>query len=370
MTAQRRRQIFDAILIPILAIITGLAVSAVFILFTTTPPLVAYQELFKAGFGCEGLDRCAFFSTLERSTPLILTGLSAVMAFRSGLFSIGQEGQFLLGALIAAWLGYAIHLPPVIHPLVILVLGSAAGAAFAFIPAILKVRLNVNEIISTIILNNIAALFVTYLVNYPLRANRNTTASTPIIDSSAELPSFFPGSHWGVGFLIAVAAVALVWIYLWRTAGGYEQRMSGQAPLFARFGGIRSGRAAIRGMMFSGALAGLAGAIQVLGVSGQITAGYSSGLGFDGVLVAILGQAHPVGVFLVAILFAGIRLGAEIGLQITTSIPRELGGGILALIILFVAARSLFGDIINFFRNTFRGGRGIPRESTADIRSE
>src|SRR5581483_7302363 len=365
MTAQRRRQIFDAVLIPILAILTGLAVSAAFILLTNTPPLVAYQELFKAGFGCETLDQCSLFTTLERATPLILTGLSAVMAFRSGLFSIGQEGQFLLGALMAAWLGYAIHLPPGIHSLAILLLAMAVGAAYAFIPAILKVRLTVNEIISTIILNSIAALFVTYMVNYPLRANRNSTASTPIIHSSAELPSFFAGSHWGVGFLIAVAAVIFVWFYLWRTVPGYEQRMSGQAPFFARYGGIRSERAAIRGMLISGALAGLAGGIEVLGVNRQIVAGFSSGLGFDGVLVAILGQAHPLGVFLVAILFAGIRLGAELGLQITTNIPRELGGGILALIILFVAARSLFSDVINLFRNAFGAGRGIPREDKA-----
>jgi simple sugar transport system permease protein len=365
MTAQRRRQIFDAVLIPILAIITGLAVSAAFILFTTTPPLVAYQEMFKAGFGCASLDNCAFFATLERSTPLILTGLSAVMAFRSGLFSIGQEGQFLLGALVAAWFGYAIKLPPVVHPLVILVLAMAIGAAYAYIPAILKVRLNVNGIISTIILNNIAALFLTYMVNFPLRANRSSTASTPIIASSAELPSFFPGSHWGVGFVLALGAVIFVWFYLWRTVPGYEQRMSGQAPLFARFGGIRSERAAIRGMLISGALAGLAGAIEVLGVNRQIVASFSSGLGFDGVLVAILGQAHPAGVFLVAMLFAGIRLGAQIGLQITTNIPRELGGGILALIILFVSASSLFSDVLNFFRKFMPSGRGIPKEEEA-----
>jgi simple sugar transport system permease protein len=365
MTGERRRKIIDAVLIPILAIVAGLALSSAFILLTDTPPLVAYQEMFASGFGCARLDNCSLFTTLERATPLILTGLSAVVAFRSGMFSLGQEGQFLLGALFAAWMGYAIPLPPVIHVVVILALAMAVGAAYAFIPAILKLRLNVNEVISTIILNSIAALFVTYMVNYPLRANRNSTANTPIILPSAELPSFFPGSHWGYGFLIAVAATIFVWFFLWRTVPGYEQRMSGQAPFFARYGGIRSARAAIRGMLISGALAGLAGGIEVLGVNRQIVAGFSSGLGFDGVLVAILGQAHPLGVFLVAILFAGIRLGAQIGLQITTNIPRELGGGILALIILFVSARALFGDIINLFRNSFGAGRGIPKEDKA-----
>ncbi len=364
MTAHQRQQLFDAVLIPILAILSGLALASVFILFTKTPPLVAYQELFRAGFGCQELTNCSFFTTLERATPLILTGLSAVMAFRSGLFSIGQEGQFLLGATVAAWLGYAIHLPPFVHPIVILILAMAVGAGYAFIPAILKVRLNVNEIITTIILNSIANLFMNYLINFPLRASRSSTANTPIIDATAELPAFLPGSHWGVGFLLALAAVFLVWLYLWRSVAGYEQRMSGQAPVFAKYGGIRSERAAIRGMLFSGALAGIAGAVEVLGVNRQIVQGYSSGLGFDGVLVAILGQVHPLGVMLVSILFAGIRLGAQIGLQITTSIPRELGGGILALIILFVSARTFYSDTLSWFRRlTARRARSPQKEA-------
>ena len=346
MTPRRQRQLLDAALIPLLAILSGLVLASIFVLLAKNSPLVAYRELFRAGFGCTALARCGFLTTLERATPLIFTGLSAVVAFRSGMFSIGQEGQFVLGAMVAAWLGYAIPLPPVVHPALILVLAMAVGAAYAYVPAVLKVRLNVNEIITTIIFNSIAILFMTYLVNFPLRATRGSTAVTQPIDATAQLPEFLPGSHWGVGFVLAILAVVLVWIYLWRSVTGYEQRMAGQAPGFARYGGIRGGRAAIRGMLVSGALAGAAGAIEVLGVHHQVLQGFSVGLGFDGVLVAILGQVHPVGVLLVSVLFAGIRLGAQIGLQITTNIPRELGGGILALIILFVSARSLYTDLL------------------------
>ncbi len=362
MTPRRRAQILDAVLIPVLAILSGLALASVFVLLAKTSPLVAYRELFHAGFGCAALTRCGLFTTLERATPLIFTGLSAVVAFRSGMFSIGQEGQFVLGAMVAAFLGYAIHLPVVIHPALILLLAMAAGAAYAYLPAILKIRLNVNEIITTIIFNSIAVLFGTYLVNFPMRATRGSTAVTPTIDATAQLAEFLPGSHWGVGFLLAIGAVVLVWIYLWRSVAGYEQRMAGQAPGFARFGGIRSGRAAIRGMLVSGALAGVAGAIEVLGVHHQVLQGFSVGLGFDGVLVAILGQVHPVGVLLVAVLFAGIRLGAQIGLQITTNIPRELGGGILALIILFVSARSLYTDLLAWVARLTRGRAAARKE--------
>ncbi|MEP7358317.1 MAG: ABC transporter permease, partial [Anaerolineales bacterium] len=178
--------------------------------------------------------------------------------------------------------------------------------------------------------------------NYPMRADQGSTAHSPPVDVTAQLPAFFQGSKWGVGFIIALLAALVVYIYLWRAAPGYEQRMAGQKPLFAFYGGIRSGRAAIRGMVLSGALSGLAGAIEILGVHRRLLQGFSTGLGFDGLMVAILGLVHPLGVVVVAIFFAGVRLGAQIGLQTAVHIPRELGGGIISLMILFVAASSLY----------------------------
>jgi len=168
-----------------------------------------------------------------------------------------------------------------------------------------------------------------------------------LIDEAARLPVFFQGSKWGVGFILALLAALLVYLYLWRSVPGYEQRMAGQAPFFAHYGGIRSDRAAIRSMFIAGALAGMAGAIEILGVHRRLLQGFSTGLGFDGLLVAILGRVHPLGVVLVAILFAGVRLGAQIGLQTSVRIPRELGGGIIALIILFVAAEGFYRGWIN-----------------------
>lgn len=356
---ETRERLINHAVIPILAVVAGLAVASIFVLMAGANPVSAYAELFEAGFGCSEFRRCNLFTTLQLATPLILTGMSAVVAFRSGLFSIGQEGQLMMGGITAAWLGYVIDLPPVIHPAVAMAGAMAAGSIYAWFPGVLKVKLGVNEIISTIVLNTIAILFVTYLINFPLRADVSTTAHSPVIDESAQLPPFVTGTKWGMGFVIALVAVVLVSMYLFRTTSGYEKRMSGQAPFFARFGGIPNERAAIRGMVISGALAGLAGAIQVLGVHYRMLTGFSSGLGFDGLTAAILGQVHPVGTAVVATFFAGLRQGAQVGLQFDADVPRELGGGIIALMIVFVAADQLFRSNVHRVGNAWRRLRGV-----------
>lgn len=368
MDAYRRKKVVNTILVPILAILSGLAVAAVLIVVAGVHPLEAYVELFRAGFGCQELSRCALFTTLERSTPLILTGLSAVIAFRSGMFSIGQEGQFMIGALVAAWLGFAVDLPPIIHPIFIMLAGMLAAGAYGWIAGVLKVKLGVNEVISTIVLNEIAILFSVYMVNFPLRADRGTTAYSPVVDETAKLAIFLTGSKWGMGFVIAVALTFIVYFYLWHTTPGYEQRMAGQSGMFAIFGGIRNDRAAMRGMFLSGAVAGLAGVIEVIGVHYRINQDFSVGLGFTGLSVAILGQVHPLGVLLVSILFAGVSIGAQLGLQFTVGIPRELGGAIIALMILFVSAEKFYQDKIDAVRRWWDRRRG--RKTAVEIAVE
>lgn len=350
MEKDRREKLIDALLIPVLAIISGLLVAAVLILLTDNSPIEAIKILFSASFGCNSLTRCAFFTSLERATPLILTGLSAMVAFRSGMFSIGQEGQMMMGSVVAAWLGYVWMLPAGIHPIVVMLAAMAAGGAYGWIPGVLKIRLGVNEIISTIVMNSIAILFLEYIVNFPLRADEGATAHSFLIQETSRLPSFFLGSKWGVGFVIAITTALLIYYFFWRSSAGYQLRMAGQAPLFAKFGGIKNERIAIWSMVLSGSLAGLAGAIEVLAVHNRIITGFSVGLGFDGLSVAILGQVHPIGIVIVAILFAGIRLGALLGLQIQLGIPRELGGAVIAMFILFVAANNFFKSNIDYVR--------------------
>src|SRR4030067_1637099 len=167
MKAHVRSRLFDHVVIPILAIISGLLVASVFVWMAGTNPLTAYADMFSTAFSCEAFERCDLLTTSPLPPPLVLAGLSAVVAFRSGLFSLGQEGQLMLGGMMAAWLGYAVQLPPVIHPLFAIAAAMLIGGLYGLIPGILKIKLGVNEIISTIVLNNIANLFGTYLINFP-----------------------------------------------------------------------------------------------------------------------------------------------------------------------------------------------------------
>lgn len=362
MEAGLQRKIRDNLTIPILAVLAGMLVASIFIAMAGTNPLAAYAKLFQAAFSCPSAQSCGLFVTLQLATPLILTGMSAVVAFRAGMFSLGQEGQLMLGGMMAAWLGYAVHLPPIIHPLVAMTAAMAVGAFYGWIPGVLKVKLHVNEIISTIVMNNIAVLFVTYLINFPLRADQSTTAHSQPIDETARLAVFAPGSKWGTGFVIALLATAVIYYYLTRSTRGYEQRMTGEAPGFARFGGIPGDWAAVRGMLISGALAGLAGATLALGVHYRMLDGFSGGVGFDGLTAAILGQVNPIATAVVAIFFAGVRQGAQVGLQFAFKIPRELGGGIIALMILFVSADKMFKGGLDNLRVWWQGIRGTSRE--------
>jgi simple sugar transport system permease protein len=389
---KRLRQTVDSLSIPILATILGLMFSSFFVALAGADPAQTYQRLFCEGFGSKGCQTfgdlilvqvetengsqtvfAPFYGAqghrlavvLERATLLILTALSATVAFKAGLFSIGMDGQFILGAITVAFLGYWLPdqfylaagvseanpvsetLKTIMHlliPLLCIGAAMAVGAFYSWIAGFLKVRLNVNELISTIILNAIAVQIVGYLVRNPLNFDFNNVARTRRIDDTAWLIPFnrslfadvewFSGSRMGIGILIALLVAFAIWFFLWRSTAGYEQRMAGGSRLFARFGGIPSERAALRAMRISGALSGLAGAIAILGVERRVVDGFAgSGIGFDGVLVAILARESIAGIIAVAIFYAGLVQGST-NLQFG-NLPRQLGGIIIAFIILF-----------------------------------
>lgn len=389
------RRTLDSLSIPLIAIVLGLLASSFFVVLAGASPIETYQRLFCEGFGprgCETFGDLLFtqienedgttqtvFSpaygdggsrialVLEQATPLILTALSAAVAFQAGMFSIGMDGQFLMGAIVAAFLGYWLPeqvyalvgaadyesapqaLTLVMHlliPLVCLSAAMLAGAIYSWIPGYIKIKLNVNELISTIIFNAIAVQLIGYLVNFPLRSDMNNVARTQRIDDTAWLIPFnrgifadvewFSGARVGVGIFIALLAAGMVWFYLRRMTAGYEQRMTRGSSLFARFGGISTGRAALRAMLISGALSGLAGSLAILGVERRVVDGFATGgTGFEGVLVAILAKESIIGILLVAPFFAGLNLGAT-NLQFG-NLPRQLGGIIISFIILFSA---------------------------------
>lgn len=325
--------------LPVGAIALALLVGGLLISTLGVSPLEAAGTVVQAGFSCDP-GYCNLGGTLTLAAPIILCALGAVVSLRSGLFSIGQEGQYALGGLAAATVGFAIPAPEGIHPIVCLAAAAIVGAAWGVIPAVLKVYLGVNELIITIVLNAMAGLLLDFIVNYPLRAEASTVGYTPTIADTAKLPLFDTSTKFGVAFLLAVAACIGVWFYLSRTTRGYEQRMSGEATLFARYAGMSAAASVLRAGLIGGALAGLGGGVQVLGANYRVIEGFSDGTGFTGLTAAILGGTTALGAGVVGVLYAGITVGAVNGLQIMLGVPREIGSTVLALMIVFVAVQA------------------------------
>ncbi|MGE5642649.1 MAG: ABC transporter permease [Byssovorax cruenta] len=308
-----------------LPVVFSLLAGAMLILAAGQNPLLAYASLFKAGFGCHpGAGQCALVTALQFATPLILSGLSATVALRGGFFSIGQLGQMLFGAAAASWLGGTLSLPPVIHPVVALLGAAFLGCLWGLVPALLKHFIGVNEIIATLLLNPIASILVGLV-------------RLPRIQGSAHLLPLIPGSKLSAGILIALAAALLIYLFVWRTTPGLEMRANANAPRFALYGGMPIHSPVLLTMALSGALAGLAGGVEVLGVQYHFISNFSAVNDFDGLIIAFAGHLHPAGVVFFALLLGGLRLGSLVGLQMLSGIPRELGGALIAFILIFVA---------------------------------
>jgi ABC-type uncharacterized transport system permease subunit len=324
--------------VPVVSVVLALAVGALLIGALGQSPITAAGTVIRAGFSCDP-GYCNLGGTFALASPIVFCALGAVVALRSGLFSIGQEGQYTVGGLAAAVVGYGVVLPAGLHPVICLAAAAFAGALWGVIPAVLKAYLGVNELIISIILNAIAALLVDFLVNYPLRAEASTVGYTPAIASSAKLPVFDVSTKVGVAFVLALTACVVVWFYLGRTTAGYEQRMSGEADLFARYSGMSSRRSVLRAGLVGGALAGLGGGVQVIGINYRVIEGFSDGTGLTGLTAAILGGTTALGAGIVSIFYAGITVGAVNGLQIELGVPREIGSTVLALMIVFFAVQ-------------------------------
>ncbi len=320
--------------VPILAVLTSLAIGLVIIWVSGADPLVAYGGLWDGAFG----NPKYLSETLVATVPYIFAGLAVAVGFKCGLFNIGAEGQLYMGALLAVWAGYGLHgLPPYIHLPLALVAGGVGGAIWGAIPGFLKARTGAHEVINTIMLNYIAAKLVDYLVKNPMRDPTSSVQRTPFIEISAQLPQLVPPHriHWGL--IIALAAALFVYWLLWKTTIGFEIRTVGVNPSAARYAGMSIGRNFVIAMGFAGALAGLGGAGEVLGLNHNLPAAFSTGYGFDSIAIALLAKSHPIGIIPAAFLFGALRNGASL-MQLRSGIPIDLIGIVQGLVIIFVAA--------------------------------
>ncbi|MEO8355735.1 MAG: ABC transporter permease [Chloroflexota bacterium] len=338
------RSALDAMLIPILAILTAVVLGGIIITLVRGNALLAYYGLISGSFGSAK----ALSETAVWATPYIFGGLAVALAFKGGLFNIGAEGQLALGATFSALIGYALPLwlgfdiPAIIHLPLAIIAGMAAGALWAGIVGFLKAYTGGHEVINSIMMNYIALNTISFLLNGPMkdRNPNNVIARTPLIAEGARMPEIFEGLriHWG--FVFALVVAYLVWWMLNKTTLGFEIRTVGANPDAAKYAGINVKRIVILTMALSGMLAGLAGAIEVTGLNYRHELGFSIGYGFDAIAIALLGRSHPLGVVLAAILFAAMRNGAT-RMQFLTQMPVDLISMLQALILLFVAADAI-----------------------------
>ena len=376
------RQALGSLAVPILAIFTALVVSAVLILASDVKVLTAYSHFFQNPGGALAATWKAvadaygalflgaignpaemaraigtYFATgdnkpliaafwplsesLVTSTPYIFAGLAVALGFKCNLFNIGAEGQLYIGALTSAWIGYNVTgLPAIIHMPLAFLGGALAAALWGGHPGYLRARTGAHEVINTMMMNYIAFRLADWLVNGPMK--RGGAAGyipiTPSVLPSAEIPTFFPAPlRFHAGFFIALGIAVLVYLFLWKTTLGFEIRTVGANLRAARYGGINVGRNMVLALALSGALAGMAGANEVLAVNHNVAGAFSPGYGWDSIALALLGKSHPLGVVLASLLFGTLRNGAT-KMQSLADIPIDIIVIVQAMVIMFIAA--------------------------------
>jgi simple sugar transport system permease protein len=322
---------------PVLAVIAAMLFGAVMLLLLGVNPIEAYAAMLGGAFGSvSGLTQ-----TLVKATPLLLVGLGICIAFRASVINIGAEGQIILGAVMGTWFALAFNTWPgwLLIPATILA-GFVAGGFWGFIPGILKARFQVNEILSTVMLNAIALQLMNLLIRGPLIDPAGVTAGT-YLAQSARLPEqvwlarLVPQTLLHTGLLIAIALAFVVYIFLWRTTIGYRIRAVGLNPDASRYAGVSVPVFQALSLTLAGGFAGLAGVIEVLGVHHRLLEGITSGYGFSGIVAALFGGLHPIGTIPASILFGGLLVGAD-KMQRAVQVPSALIDAILGLIVLFV----------------------------------
>jgi len=307
---------------------------AVVIMASGTPPLAGFLMILQGTFS----DKIALFSTLNIMVPLMLLAIAVAVPGWTGTWNIGGEGQFMLGAMVAAWVGAVLPLNQgLLCVAVALVLSAAAGLVWASWAGALKTRFNINEIVTTLMANYVATLFVSWLVNYPLKAAGSAWAQTAVIRDPFKIPPIVKGTQFSITFFVALAVVVFFQYFRRRFKKGYEFTITGSNERFARIGGVSVGGVRLLSMLMGGAAAGLAGGLVVLGNAYRMKEGISPGFGFTGLLVCLLAANDPVAIIVISFLFAVIQMGS-LNLQLLTDIPVEIGGVLQVVLILYVAA--------------------------------
>jgi simple sugar transport system permease protein len=318
----------------ILALISAFSVIAVGLWWTDASPLNVFSALLVGAGG----DQYRLTETLVKASPLLYTGLAVTLALHGGVWNIGAEGQLLLGALATAWVGsYTTALSPLWAVLIVCGAAMLAGGLWASLAALLKSKRGVNEVISTIMLNFIAVGLVSYCVHGPVMETAARYPQTDLLPAAAHLPRLLPPTRLHLGVPLALLTAYGVWFLLFRTKEGFQLRATGANPVAARFAGVQVERQLYLALILSGALAGLAGGIEVSGVTQRVYEKFSPGYGYTAIAVALLGQRSPLGVVLAALFFGALEAGSGT-MQRVAGVSSVLVAVIQATVVGFLAA--------------------------------
>lgn len=331
----------------ILSVVLALAVGAAIMAATGYDPMNAYHELFRGATGCDHLGQVftslftkrQFGNTVEYAMVLFLTGLACAVGARAGIFNVGGEGQLYLGAIVSAYIGVVLNglSPWIVIP--VAALGAmAAGALYAWIPGVLKVKKKVNEVITTIMMNSIAIYFCAFLSNGPWKTSQpNRVSGTDPLDNVYRFTQLIRGSNLTTAIFASAIIAFLIWYVMSRTATGFEMKLTGHNPRFAKYLGLSVDKLVIGSMVVSGAICGLVGMMEAYGVRGNYQDGISNEYYFDGLLVAMIMGYRPVGIIVMSFFFAFLKVGAA-GMELNAGVPGELYRIIQSVVIFFMAA--------------------------------
>ena len=330
----------------ILALALALTLGGIIMALAGHNPFRAYAELAKGATGLKSFGeigkiftRRQFGNTIEYAMVLYMTGLACAIGARVGIFNVGGEGQLYLGAIVSAYLGVVLTDLPALIVIPVAALGAMlVGGFYAFIPGFLKVKLKVNEVITTIMMNSIAIFLCAYLSSGPWKTSHsNRVSGTDTLAQHLQFQKLIPGSNLTTAIFASMIIAFLVWYIMGKTTKGYEMRLVGENPRFAKFAGLKVDRTVIGSMVISGMLCGLVGMFEVYGLKGNYQDGISKEYYFDGLLVAMNMRYKPAGIIAMSFLFAFLKVGAS-GMELNAGVPGELYRIIQSIIIFFLAA--------------------------------
>ncbi len=329
----KKNKVIQAIVIALITIIVGTGL----IVMSNANPMEAYANFFRGIFG----NLNGFCEVFVKATPLIFTGLGCAVAFRTGFFNIGAEGQFYMGALTSAMVALGLQgVPGIVRIILALVIGFLAGGIWALIAAIFKAKFGISEIIVTIMLNYIAINLIGLAVRTFLMDPAGSVPQSAKIDESALLMQILPPTRLHVGFILALLAVVIVWYLLEKTTLGYEIKVVGFNKRAAACNGISVMKNIVISAFLSGGLAGLAGVVEVLAIQKKLLEGISSNCGYTAVLIALMAGNHPVGVVVASIAMAAMQVGANT-MQRQLGVPSAIVDILVGLVVLLILAKGL-----------------------------